>query len=65
MRQPQPSNAVSLIVDVRTMKDVVERMKPMGAPSWGNMPNQAFFPGGAFSVASNTAPPHSPPRPSP
>ena len=27
------SNAVSLIVDVRTMKDVVDRMKPMGAPS--------------------------------
>ncbi|MNI46893.1 hypothetical protein D3C73_1013810 [compost metagenome] len=29
------------------------------------MPNQAFLPGGAFSVASSTAPPHSPPRPSP
>ena len=47
------------------MKAPVDRMKPIGAPSCGNMPNQAFLPGGAFSVASSTAPPHSPPRPSP
>src|SRR6201999_201930 len=28
-------------------------------------PYQVFLPGGAFSVASSTAPPHSPPRPKP
>ena len=29
------------------------------------MPYQARFPGGAFSIARSTAPPHSPPRPRP
>jgi hypothetical protein len=42
-----------------------DRKKPSGAPSCGNMPYQARLPGGAFSVASSTAPPHSPPRPRP
>ncbi len=43
----------------------MEKNSPSGAPSWGNIPNQACLPGGAFSVASRTAPPHSPPRPTP
>ena len=42
-----------------------EKKKPTGAPSCGNMPYQARFPGGAFSIASSTAPPHSPPSPRP
>ena len=41
------------------------RVKPIGAPSCGNMPYHARRPGGAFSIASSTAPPHSPPSPSP
>ena len=36
-----------------------------GAPSCGNMPYHARLPGGAFSIASSTAPPHSPPSPRP
>ncbi len=64
-RHPQAINWLSLITWLRMMKDRVDRMKPIGAPSCGNMPNQAFLPGGAFSVANSTAPPHSPPRPSP
>src|SRR6187549_753357 len=42
-----------------------EHTNPSGAPSWGNMPYQARRPGGAFSIARRTAPPHSPPRPRP
>src|SRR5207237_5103337 len=38
---------------------------PIGAPSCGNIPYQARRPGGAFSIASRTAPPHSPPSPRP
>jgi hypothetical protein len=40
-------------------------MKPTGAPSWGNVPQMARLPCGAFSVASSAAPDHSPPRPTP
>ena len=43
----------------------VEQKNPSGAPSCGNMPYQPSLPRGAFSVASSTAPPHSPPRPRP
>ena len=39
--------------------------KPIGGPSWGNMPYQARRPSGAFSVAISAAPPHSPPSPTP
>ena len=46
-------------------KAPVEHKNPKGAPSCGNMPYQPCFPGGAFSVASSTAPPHSPPSPKP
>ena len=42
-----------------------EKKKPTGAPSCGNMPYHARLPGGAFSIASSTAPPHSPPSPRP
>ncbi|MNW57294.1 hypothetical protein D3C74_350870 [compost metagenome] len=37
----------------------------MGAPSWGNVPQIARLPAGAFSVASRAAPLHSPPSPRP
>ena len=50
---------------LKTGSVLVEQMKPIGAPSCGNMPNQARLPAGAFSVASSTAPPHSPPTAKP
>jgi hypothetical protein len=53
------------MVRVSSTNTPVARKNPIGAPSCGNMPYQARLPGGAFSVASSTAPPHSPPRPSP
>src|SRR5256886_12960951 len=49
----------------RQRKIPPEKRKPIGAPSCGNMPYHARLPGGAFSTASSTAPPHSPPSPSP
>ena len=42
-----------------------EKKNPTGAPSCGNIPYHARLPGGAFSIARSTAPPHSPPRPRP
>ena len=65
MRQPQARNCASLINPVSSRKMPVEHRNPIGAPSCGNMPYQARLPGGAFSVASSTAPPHSPPSPRP
>src|SRR6185437_14451770 len=64
-RQPQDNNCASsrLVVSHRKVPD--EHRKPTGAPNCGNIPYNAFLPGGAFSVASITAPPHSPPRPRP
>src|SRR3546814_4573895 len=62
MRQPKLKNCASLSVSDNNRNTPPEQMKPSGAPSWGNMPYQARLPGGAFSVASSTAPPHSPPR---
>ncbi|MCY1555610.1 hypothetical protein D9M68_922870 [compost metagenome] len=64
-RQPQAMKASSPMKWASTRKMVVAKKKPTGAPNCGNMPYQARLPSGAFSVASSTAPPHSPPRPSP
>jgi hypothetical protein len=58
-------NCASSSQCVSKTKIPVEQMNPIGAPSCGNIPNHARLPGGAFSVASSTAPPHSPPSPNP
>ncbi|MNG00469.1 hypothetical protein D3C84_834050 [compost metagenome] len=42
-----------------------ESNNPIGAPNCGNIPYQARLCGGAFSMANKTAPPHSPPKPTP
>ncbi|MNT75526.1 hypothetical protein D3C72_2144290 [compost metagenome] len=65
MRQPQLSSASCDMKCSRIQNTPEERNRPTGAPSCGNMPYQLRLPGGAFSVASRTAPPHSPPRPKP
>ena len=39
--------------------------KPSGAPNCGKVPYQPRLPSGAFSTATNAAPPHSPPKPIP
>jgi len=64
-RQPQAKNAASSSVAAISRNVPVARKNPSGAPNCGNIPNHARLPGGACSVASSTAPPHSPPRPSP
>ncbi len=64
-RQPQARNCASLSDSPSSRNEPAEKKKPIGAPSCGNMPYQFCLPGGAFSVASSTAPPHSPPRPKP
>ena len=48
-----------------TRNTVLAMMKPIGAPSCGNVPYQARLPFGAFSVATSAAPDHSPPRAKP
>ena len=65
IRQPHCMKSASDINAPRVKKEPVAKIKPIGAPSCGNMPYQARLPSGAFSVASNTAPLHSPPKPSP
>ena len=65
MRQPQAKNCSSVSQRESTRNTPPEKKNPIGAPSWGNMPYQARLPGGAFSMARSTAPPHSPPRPRP
>lgn len=47
------------------MKLALARMKPIGAPSCGNVRQVAGSPAGAFSVESSAAPDHSPPSPRP
>ena len=64
-RQPQAKNCSSVSQRESSRKIPPEQKKPIGAPSCGNMPYQARLPGGAFSVASRIAPPHSPPSPRP
>ena len=64
-RQPKAKNCSSVSIVESRRKMPPEKRNPIGAPSCGNMPYQARLPGGAFSTASSTAPPHSPPRPSP
>src|ERR1700722_2792945 len=64
-RQPQLCSCGSLKVLFNHRNTPVEHRNPSGAPSCGKQPYHACFPGGAFSVASSTAPPHSPPRPTP
>ena len=65
MRQPKAKNCASVKNLDSNRKIPPEQRNPAGAPSCGNIPYHARFPGGAFSIASNTAPPHSPPSPSP
>jgi len=65
MRQPKAKNRSSLSHRESARNTPPDKMNPIGAPSCGNMPYQARLPGGAFSTASSTAPPHSPPRPNP
>ena len=65
MRQPKLKNCASVSCADSRRKMPAEQTNPTGAPSCGNIPYHARRPGGAFSIASSTAPPHSPPRPSP
>ena len=65
MRQPNAKNCSSVSHAESSRKMPPEKKKPTGAPSCGNMPYHARLPGGAFSIASSTAPPHSPPSPRP
>ena len=64
-RHPQFTNCASVSTLLSTRKIPPDRMNPTGAPSCGNIPYNARLAGGAFSTASNTAPPHSPPSPMP
>ena len=65
MRQPHFTSS-SWPTDELIRKNTPLAMnRPMGAPNWGKVPNQARLPSGAFSVATNAAPPHSPPKPKP
>ena len=65
IRQPHVIKACSDIKAFSRRNEPVARIKPIGAPSCGNMPYHARLPSGAFSVASKTAPLHSPPKPKP
>ena len=62
---PAPCQELRVAQHVAQQQEHARRaqMKPIGAPSCGNMPYQFCLPGGAFSVASSTAPPHSPTEP--
>ena len=64
-RHPNAKNCASVSHRESNRNTPPERKNPSGAPNCGNMPYQARFPGGAFSIASSTAPPHSPPSPIP
>lgn len=64
-RQPHCMNCASSSTAPMPRKVPVDNRNPSGPPSCGNMPYHTRLPGGAFSVASSTAPPHSPPKPSP
>ena len=65
MRHPYEKNCSSVSHFDSIRKTPPEKKNPTGAPSCGNIPYHARLPGGAFSTASSTAPPHSPPSPSP
>ncbi|MNY50830.1 hypothetical protein D3C86_1863710 [compost metagenome] len=65
IRQPQLMNCSSLSSHDSSRNVPLAKKKPIGAPNCGNEPYSARLRGGAFSVASNAAPPHSPPRPKP
>jgi hypothetical protein len=64
-RHPQLNSCASDRLPLISRNAPIEKNKPAGAPNCGNMPYQACLPLGAFSVASSTAPPHSPPKPRP
>ncbi len=65
MRQPNEKNCSSVSHRDSARNTPPEKKNPIGAPSCGNIPYHARFPGGAFSIARSTAPPHSPPSPRP
>ena len=50
---------------VMSKKTPLASSNPRGAPNCGKVPYQPRFPSGAFSIATNAAPPHSPPKPMP
>ena len=52
MRQPHSKNCSSVRNRESNRKTLPENTNPIGAPSCGNMPYHARWPGGAFSVAS-------------
>ena len=64
-RHPQLNNCASDRLLLINRNAPMEKTRPKGAPNCGNIPYQPCLPGGAFSVASSTAPPHSPPKPIP
>ena len=52
-------------ISVISKKAPLASNNPSGAPNCGKVPYQPRFPSGAFSIATNAAPPHSPPKPIP
>ena len=65
MRQPHSRKSASGICVVSAKNTLPDKKKPIGPPSCGTLPYKARLFGGAFSVASKIAPPHSPPKPKP
>ena len=65
IRHPHAAKSASLNVAPISRNNPFAAINPMGAPNWGTIPKRARHPGGAYSTASNAAPPHSPPNPNP
>ena len=65
MRHPHSKKSASGNCVVKIKNAEPDKKNPIGAPNCGNIPYQARFPFGAFSVDSKIAPPHSPPNPNP
>jgi hypothetical protein len=64
-RQPQARKAASEVVCWTIRNTTVDRNRPAGTPICGQLPKKPRRPGGACSTDIRTAPPHSPPTPTP
>ena len=65
MRQPNVIICAGVSTRSKAKNKPLHRKNPIGAPTSGNAPYNARLLAGAFSVATNTAPDHSPPSPIP
>lgn len=64
-RQPQLRNASSVSAAARTASTPLASRLPAGGPIWAAEAQKPRLAGSPYSLDSSTAPPHSPPTPTP